>query len=54
MALSAEQKTALANQYGYDSSENIVLYRIENATEEKIANRFTNSNLIHTKSFGTW
>ena len=54
MALSAEQKTALANQYGYDSSENIVLYRIENATEEKILNRFTNSNLSHPKSFGTW
>ena len=54
MALSAEQKTALANQYGYDSSENIVLYKIENATEEKILNRFTNSNLNHPKSFGTW
>tara|TARA_B100000963_G_scaffold360188_1_gene390108 strand:+ start:1305 stop:1556 length:252 start_codon:yes stop_codon:yes gene_type:complete len=54
MALSAEHKSALAEQYGYDSSENIVLFRIENATEEKIAGRFTNSNLNHPKSFGTW
>ncbi len=54
MALSAEHKSALAEQYGYDSSENIVLFRIENATEEKIAGRFTNSNLTHPKSFGTW
>ena len=54
MALSAEHKTALAKQYGYDSSENIVLYRIVDATEAKIANRFTNSNLNHPKSFGTW
>ena len=54
MALSAEHKTALAMQYGYDSSENIVLYRIENATPEKVTNRFTNTNLNHPKSFGTW
>ena len=54
MALSAEHKTALANQYGYDSSENIVLFTIADATEEKILNRFTNSSLSHPKSFGTW
>jgi len=54
MALSAEHKSSLAKQYGYDSSENIVLFRIENATEEKILNRFTNSSLNHPKSFGTW
>lgn len=54
MALSAEHKSALAAQFGYDSSENIVLYRIENATPEKVANRFTNSHLNHPRSFSTW
>ena len=54
MALSAEHKSALAKQFGYDSSENIVLYKIENATQEKVANRFTNSHINHPRSFATW
>ena len=54
MPISAEQKSALARQFGYDSSENIVLYKIENATPEKVANRFTNSHLNHPRSVGQW
>lgn len=53
MPISAEQRTALADQFAYDSSENIVMFRIENATDEKIANRFTNSVLNHPRDYAT-
>ena len=53
MPISAEQRSSLADQFGYDSSENIVMFRIENATDEKIANRYTNSILNHPRDFAT-
>ena len=53
MPISAEHRKSLADQFGYDSSENIVMFRIENATDEKIANRYTNSILNHPRDFAT-
>lgn len=54
MPLSAEHISSLADQYGFDSSRNFVLFTIENATEEKILNRFTNNLLNHPEDYGTW
>ena len=51
MPISAEQRTTFADQFAYDSSENIVMFKIEDATDEKILNRFTNSILNHPRDF---
>ena len=54
MAITAEHKSHLADQYAFDSNSNVILFTIEGATEEKIANRFTNSILNHPENYGSW
>ena len=54
MALSERRVNAIREQYKLDSSEGIIMFTIDNATEEKIANRYTNSVLNHPKDFGNW
>lgn len=54
MAIQPEEKTWLADVFGFDSSRNFVYFKIDDATDEKIAGRYTNSILNHPEDYGLW
>lgn len=51
MAIQPEEKTWLADTLGFDSDRNFVFFKIEDYTDDKIANRFVNQSLSHPENY---